>query len=332
MIAHQAGFDASLPAEITVVVDATRPAAPVITSPAAGATVAPGTVTISGTAEPLADIEITEGGVVVGQATADGTGAWSTTVTVAAGSHTFAVTAADCAPGAATPLTLNASSGTGGGGDTGGTGGGPAGPAVPQQEILGDDDSGNCVTKAFRVFIPGKGVKRVVFRVDGAKIKTVRKKDAKKRFVFKVDPKTFQAGKHKISARLFLRNGKKRTVPMRSFTRCKLGKCVSRRSFKIRVKKIRGEKVVSATVRVNGKKVKVVRGKRLTAPVVLNGLPKGKVIVKIISRTASGRKVTDTRRYKTCVPGKKPLVRGRWCAARSSRAPGRRRTPRRRRR
>ena len=307
-IAHQTGHPASDPVDITVVVDATRPAAPVITSPASGATVAPGTVTVSGTAEPLSEIEITETGAVVGQATTGADGTWSTTLTVVGGSHTFEVTAADCASGAATVLTLNASSGAGSGGDTGGSGGGPAGPTgptTPQQEILGDDAAGACATKVFSVFIPGKGVKRVVFRVDGVKIKTVRKKDSQKRFVFRVDPKTFQAGKHKISARLFLRNGKKRTVPMRSFTRCKLGKCVSRRSFRIHVKKIRGEKVVSATVRVNGKKVKVVRGKRLTAPVVLTGLPKGKVIVKIVSRTKSGRKVTDTRRYRTCVPKKK---------------------------
>jgi hypothetical protein len=309
-IAHQSGKTDSAGVSRTVVVDGTRPLAPTVTSPAAGATVTPGAVTVSGTSEPLATIEITEAGTVVGQATASAAGAWSTTVTVAAGSHTLSVTAADCAAGAATTVTFVAATGTGpdpdgSGGDTSGTGGGPTGPQTPQQEILGEGDAGTCATKVFKVYLPGKGVKRVVFRVDGKKVKTVKRKDAKKRFVFKVDPKLFAAGKHKITARILLRNGKKRTVPMRSFTRCKLGKCVSRRSFRIRVKKIRGEKVTSATVKVNGKKVKVVRGKRLTAPVVLTGLPKGKVVVKIISRTKSGRKVTDTRRYKTCVPGKK---------------------------
>jgi Big-like domain-containing protein len=306
-VVHETGKTDSAGTDRTVVVDATRPAAPVITSPVDGSTLTSGTVTVSGTAEPGSDIEIREGSTVVGQATADNAGAWSTTVTVSTGAHSFSVTAADCAPGAASTVAFTTKAGDGGGnggGDTGGNGGGPSGPSTPQQEVKGDTDTGTCDTKVFTVSIPAKGVKRVVFRIDGVKYKTVSKK-TKKRFVLKLDPKTFAAGKHKISAQLVMRNGSKRTVPMRSFTRCKLGKCVSRRSFHIRVKKIAGEKVVSATVRVNGKKVKVVRGKRLTAPVVLNGLPKGKVIVKIVSRTASGRKVTDTRRYKTCVPGKK---------------------------
>jgi uncharacterized repeat protein (TIGR01451 family) len=78
--------------------------------------------------------------------------------------------------------------------------------------------------------------------------------------------------------------------------------CVSRRRFRIRLVQPKGVALVSATVLVNGKKVKVVAGARLKAPVDLRGLPKGRFIVKITAVTADGRKVSDTRRYRTCVP------------------------------
>jgi uncharacterized repeat protein (TIGR01451 family) len=78
--------------------------------------------------------------------------------------------------------------------------------------------------------------------------------------------------------------------------------CVSRRRFRIRLVQPKGVTLVSATVLVNGKKVKVVAGARLKAPVDLRGLPKGRFIVKITAVTADGRKVSDTRRYRTCVP------------------------------
>ena len=78
--------------------------------------------------------------------------------------------------------------------------------------------------------------------------------------------------------------------------------CVSRREFRIRLRVPRGKTAVSATVRVNGKQVKVVRGRRLRAPVLLRGLPKGKITVKITIRLKGGKKVNGTRRYNTCIP------------------------------
>ncbi len=78
--------------------------------------------------------------------------------------------------------------------------------------------------------------------------------------------------------------------------------CKSKRSFRIRLRIPKGKKAISATVRVNGKKVKVVRGKRLRAPVRLRGLPKGKVRVRITIRLANGRKISGVRTYHTCVP------------------------------
>ncbi len=82
-------------------------------------------------------------------------------------------------------------------------------------------------------------------------------------------------------------------------------RCVSRRSFRIRIRKIKGVKFVKATVLVNGKRVKVVRGRRLIAPVNLKGLPKGRFTVKITALTSDKRKVTGKRRYKTCAPKSK---------------------------
>ena len=78
--------------------------------------------------------------------------------------------------------------------------------------------------------------------------------------------------------------------------------CTSRRIFRIRIRSKRRDPVVRATVSVNGKRVKSVRGKRVTAPVVLRGLPKGQFTVKITATTRKGHKITGTRRYKTCVP------------------------------
>jgi hypothetical protein len=76
--------------------------------------------------------------------------------------------------------------------------------------------------------------------------------------------------------------------------------CVSRRKFTIRIRKLRGITFVSATVIVNGKHVTTVNRSRITAPVNLTGLPKGRFTVSITAKTSDGRKVTGKRRYHTC--------------------------------
>ncbi len=89
--------------------------------------------------------------------------------------------------------------------------------------------------------------------------------------------------------------------------------CASRRTFRIRIsKQIRTRAVRKATVYVNGKKVTVRTGTRITAPVTLTGLPKGKAKVKIVLQlkkpmtiVKNGKKVrvrqmTSTRTYQTC--------------------------------
>ena len=82
-------------------------------------------------------------------------------------------------------------------------------------------------------------------------------------------------------------------------------KCVSRRKFTIRLKESKADPLERAEVYLGKNRVKVVTGARLKAAIDLRGLPKGKVIVKVIGTTASGRRVTSTRTYRTCTSRKK---------------------------
>lgn len=79
-------------------------------------------------------------------------------------------------------------------------------------------------------------------------------------------------------------------------------RCRSRRSFRIRIRQPKGVVLASATVTVNGRRVRLLKGRRLRAPVNLRGLPKGRWTVRIRVVTAAGRVLTGTRRYRTCVP------------------------------
>ena len=76
--------------------------------------------------------------------------------------------------------------------------------------------------------------------------------------------------------------------------------CVSRRAFHIRIRKVAGVTIVSASVSVNGKRVNVIKGKRLSAGVDLRGLPRGRFTVKIALKTSAGKTLTGSRRYRTC--------------------------------
>lgn len=78
--------------------------------------------------------------------------------------------------------------------------------------------------------------------------------------------------------------------------------CTSRRSFKIRLRIPHGRKAISAVVKVNGQKVKTLRGARITAPVDLRGLPRGRFTVSIGVRLAGGQTLKGSRKYQTCVP------------------------------
>ena len=86
------------PAAHAWTIDTTPPAPPAIESPAEGSTNSTGTVTLSGTAEPGAVVEVFEGATSLGTATTTSGGVWSRTLTsVADGSHTYTATAGDAA-------------------------------------------------------------------------------------------------------------------------------------------------------------------------------------------------------------------------------------------
>jgi hypothetical protein len=76
--------------------------------------------------------------------------------------------------------------------------------------------------------------------------------------------------------------------------------CVSRRKFSIRIRRLPGITFVRAVVIVNGKRVKTVKRSRITAPVNLVGLPKGRFTVSITATTNDGHTVTGKRRYHMC--------------------------------
>lgn len=77
-------------------------------------------------------------------------------------------------------------------------------------------------------------------------------------------------------------------------------KCLSKRSFRIRLKEPKGDALDSAKVYVNGRLVRTIKRERITAPVNLTGLPKGRYTVRITAKTVLGRTITGTRKYRTC--------------------------------
>ncbi|CAA9527673.1 MAG: hypothetical protein AVDCRST_MAG85-3392 [uncultured Solirubrobacteraceae bacterium] len=79
-------------------------------------------------------------------------------------------------------------------------------------------------------------------------------------------------------------------------------KCVSRRRFRIRLRAPGGDRIESATVSVDGKPRRTVRGPRRTATVDLRKLPRGRFSVSVSVRTVSGRRAREKRRYRTCTP------------------------------
>ncbi|HEV7752223.1 MAG TPA: hypothetical protein VGO71_11810 [Baekduia sp.] len=86
----------------------------------------------------------------------------------------------------------------------------------------------------------------------------------------------------------------------KAFTLPSAKRCISRRAFTIRIRKLPGVTFTSAVVKVNGKRVKTIARARITAPVNLKGLPAGKAKVSITATASDGRTVTGTRTYRTC--------------------------------
>ena len=83
--------------------------------------------------------------------------------------------------------------------------------------------------------------------------------------------------------------------------------CVSRRNFRIRLRtRIKPNEVRRATVTIDGRPVPVRRGRRLTAPIDLRGLPRQRVVVRIRLVTKSGQVIAGRRVYRTCSGDQRP--------------------------
>ena len=80
-------------------------------------------------------------------------------------------------------------------------------------------------------------------------------------------------------------------------------RCISRRNFTIHV--LRND-LRSASVFVNGRRVRVLKGRRLHSRVDLRGIPAGTVTLRIVAIRRNGHRVVDVRTYHTCTPHLRP--------------------------
>ncbi len=76
--------------------------------------------------------------------------------------------------------------------------------------------------------------------------------------------------------------------------------CVKVASVRLRVSQAGGVRLRSATVYVNGRPVKRLRGAGVTAPFVISHLPRSSFTVKIVAVTTSGRELVSIKRYDNC--------------------------------
>jgi hypothetical protein len=94
-------------------------------------------------------------------------------------------------------------------------------------------------------------------------------------------------------------------VPSRAFGRNGLlespsnRRCVSRRYFRIRVRRAYQPSIVGVTVRLRGV-TRVLRRRPWGTIIDLRGLPRGRFAVRITALTDTGRTIRGTRRYRTC--------------------------------
>jgi hypothetical protein len=77
-------------------------------------------------------------------------------------------------------------------------------------------------------------------------------------------------------------------------------RCLSKRAFTIRLKEPKGDALDTASVYVDNRRVETRKRDRITAPINLRGLPKGRYTVKIVAKTVLGRTIQGSRKYRTC--------------------------------
>jgi sugar lactone lactonase YvrE len=78
------------------------------------------------------------------------------------------------------------------------------------------------------------------------------------------------------------------------------GKCVARKRIVVRVRQRGRVRLRVVRVYVKGKYRKTLRRKRVSAPIVIRHLPRGRFKVKLVARTTKGRKLTARKRFRNC--------------------------------
>jgi uncharacterized protein len=88
------------------------------------------------------------------------------------------------------------------------------------------------------------------------------------------------------------------------------GRCKDKRKFTFRIRQPRRGRIVRVIVYVNGKRVKQVRGRRVTR-VSIKRRPKGVFKVKIVSVNSRGSRAVSVRTYRGCKKGRPHRLPGR---------------------
>lgn len=86
--------------------------------------------------------------------------------------------------------------------------------------------------------------------------------------------------------------------------------CNTRRSLAIRLRHPARGRITRVAVRVRGKRVKVLRGRKVKTRLVVRKLPKsGRYRVSVVATTSTGKRVKKSRRYRGCVPARRGIGR-----------------------
>ena len=113
---------------------------------------------------------------------------------------------------------------------SGGSSGGQPSASASQYQIVSPVRVGNarliaptgCVARAFNARVRGVEIVKVVFKIDGKKVKTLTKPNSGANFQYRVNPKKFRIGVHRITATVTFSketNQKAKTYRI-SFQRC----------------------------------------------------------------------------------------------------------------
>jgi hypothetical protein len=81
---------------------------------------------------------------------------------------------------------------------------------------------GGCVGRTFSARVSGSKIAKVVFTIDGKRVKTLSKPNKGKSFVLSVNPRSYRVGKHRLVAKVtFTAASKTKPKTMRlTFFRC----------------------------------------------------------------------------------------------------------------